>query len=290
MPLFRLGDHGSAVAEIRNILVGLGMLASSPPADSHSGESLSGTISGWTPPEAVFDDACDRAVRAFQQERGLIADGIVGPATYRALREASYQLGTRVLLYRLSAPMVGDDVATLQGRLQNLGYYTGLVDGTFGETTHNAVCLYQSEYGLSSDGICGPSTLRSLERLGTRVTGGSPHAIREEEHVRRSGPRLSGKRILIDPGSGGLHEFSTGSTAELESAVLWDLGARLEGRMAAAGMETFLSHDGRGRPGDDERHRPGVDQWRSVVEPRGLEPLTPCLQSRCATNCAMAPG
>ena len=26
-----------------------------------------------------------------------------------------------------------------------------------------------------------------------------------------------------------------------------------------------------------------------MVEPRGLEPLTPCLQSRCATNCAMAP-
>ena len=28
----------------------------------------------------------------------------------------------------------------------------------------------------------------------------------------------------------------------------------------------------------------------SEVEPRGLEPLTPCLQSRCATNCAKAPG
>ena len=26
-----------------------------------------------------------------------------------------------------------------------------------------------------------------------------------------------------------------------------------------------------------------------VVEPRGLEPLTPCLQSRCATSCAKAP-
>ena len=26
-----------------------------------------------------------------------------------------------------------------------------------------------------------------------------------------------------------------------------------------------------------------------VVEPRGLEPVTPCLQSRCATNCAKAP-
>lgn len=28
---------------------------------------------------------------------------------------------------------------------------------------------------------------------------------------------------------------------------------------------------------------------KEPVEPRGLEPLTPCLQSRCATNCAMAP-
>ena len=28
----------------------------------------------------------------------------------------------------------------------------------------------------------------------------------------------------------------------------------------------------------------------NLVEPTGLEPVTPCLQSRCATNCAMAPG
>ncbi|ASR05537.1 N-acetylmuramoyl-L-alanine amidase [Gordonia rubripertincta] len=235
MPLFRLGDHGSAVAEIRAILVGLGLLPD-----------------GGDP---VFDEACDRAIRAFQQQRGLIVDGIVGPATYRVLREASYRLGARVLSYQLSAPMVGDDVATLQHRLQNLGYYTSLVDGIFGLNTHNAVCLYQSEYGLASDGICGPATLRSLERLGTRVTGGSPYAIRQEEQVRRSGPQLSGKRILIDPGSGGLHPLSTGELAERESDLLWDLGARLEGRMAAAGMQTFLSHDGRGRPGDNERAR-----------------------------------
>ncbi|MHC3004370.1 N-acetylmuramoyl-L-alanine amidase [Gordonia metallireducens] len=235
MPLFRLGDHGSAVAEIRAILVGLGLLPD-----------------GGNP---VFDEACDRAIRAFQQQRGLIVDGIVGPATYRVLREASYRLGARVLSYQLSAPMVGDDVATLQHRLQNLGYYTSLVDGIFGLNTHNAVCLYQSEYGLASDGICGPATLRSLERLGTRVTGGSPYAIRQEEQVRRSGPQLSGKRILIDPGSGGLHPLSTGELAERESDLLWDLGARLEGRMAAAGMQTFLSHDGRGRPGDNERAR-----------------------------------
>ena len=35
--------------------------------------------------------------------------------------------------------------------------------------------------------------------------------------------------------------------------------------------------------------RPQADLRFLVVEPRGLEPLTPCLQSRCATNCAKAP-
>ncbi|MGB3696085.1 MAG: N-acetylmuramoyl-L-alanine amidase [Gordonia sp. (in: high G+C Gram-positive bacteria)] len=241
MQVLRLGDHGSAVAEIRAILVNRGLLpgpAQTPPSTPQT---------PWSPPEAVFDLACDRAVRAFQQERGLIVDGLVGRATYTALREASYRLGARVLLYRLSAPMTGDDVATLQARLQNLGFYHGLVDGVFSEVTHNAVCLYQTEYGLSPDGICGPATLRSLERLGTRVTGGSPHAIREEEHVRKSGPQLTGKRILIDPGA----DDPVGA----ENAVLWDLAARLEGRMSAAGMETFLSHDPKNKPTDDDRVR-----------------------------------
>ncbi|MGO3325641.1 N-acetylmuramoyl-L-alanine amidase [Gordonia sp. (in: high G+C Gram-positive bacteria)] len=239
MPVLRLGDHGSAVAEIRAILATRGLLPSAPTATPGDERSP------WSPPEAVFDAECDRAVRAFQQERGLIVDGLVGNATYTALREASYQLGSRVLLYRLSAPMTGDDVATLQSRLQNLGYYHGMVDGQFGEVTHNSVGLYQTEYGLSSDGICGPETIRSLNRLGTRITGGSPHAIREEELVRRSGPRLSGKRILIDPGS----------DSEADASVLWDLASRLEGRMSAAGMETFLSHDGRSTPDDEERAR-----------------------------------
>ena len=34
----------------------------------------------------------------------------------------------------------------------------------------------------------------------------------------------------------------------------------------------------------------GSDLRFCVVEPTGLEPVTPCLQSRCATNCAKAPG
>ena len=231
--LLRLGDTGPGVAEVRAILTTLGLL----PEDA--------APTGRHAAEPGFDDDCERAVRAFQQTRGLTADGIVGPATYNALREASYRLGSRVLLFRLAGTMTGDDVATLQTRLQNLGFYHGLVDGRFEEDTHHAVCLYQGEYGLNSDGICGPETLKSLDRLGSRVTGGSPHAIREEEQVRRSGPQLTGKKILIDPGcvDGG----------EDENTLLWDLAARLEGRMSAAGMTTFLSHDRSSTPTDAER-------------------------------------
>jgi N-acetylmuramoyl-L-alanine amidase len=204
----------------------------------------------------LFDAELDEAVRAFQQHRGLLVDGIVGEATYRALKEASYRLGARTLHHQFGAPMYGDDVATLQARLQDLGFYTGLVDGHFGLHTHNALMSYQREYGLSPDGICGPETLRSLYFLGSRVTGGSPNAIRDEERVRRSGPRLSGKRIIIDPGRGGSDHglIMNGDSGPVSEAdILWDLASRLEGRMTAIGMETFLSRPGSASPTDAER-------------------------------------
>jgi N-acetylmuramoyl-L-alanine amidase len=115
---------------------------------------------------------------------------------------------------------------------------------------------YQREYGLYPDGICGPETLRSLYFLGSRVTGGSPHAIREEELVRRSGPRLSGKRIIIDPGRGGNDHglIMNGPAGPISEAdILWDLASRLEGRMTAIGMETFLSRPVNRAPSDAER-------------------------------------
>ena len=243
----RRGDRGAAVVEIRETLTSLGLLGG-------PGEDLATSIPGALD---VFDDSLDHAVRAFQQQRGLLVDGVVGEATYRALREASYRLGERTLAHQFGAPMYGDDVATLQSRLQELGFYTGLVDGFFGLQTHNALMSYQRDYGLAPDGICGPETLRSLYFLSSRVTTGSSlHAIREEELVRRSGPRLSGKRIIIDPGRGGTEHGlivhgPAGPTSEAD--ILWDLACRLEGRMSAIGMETFLSRPAGQCPADAER-------------------------------------
>jgi N-acetylmuramoyl-L-alanine amidase len=242
----RHGDRGAAVLEIRAALSALGLL-DNPEADAVTG--------GHIAPD-LFDEELDHAVRAFQQRRGLLVDGIVGEATYRSIKEASYRLGARTLAHQFGAPMYGDDVATLQTRLQDLGFYHALVDGYFGLQTHNALMSYQREYGLAPDGICGPETLRSLYFLGSRVTGGSLHAIREEEQVRRSGPRLSGKRIIIDPGRGDddrglLVNGPEGPISEAD--ILWDLASRLEGRMTAIGMETFLSRPVNHSPADTER-------------------------------------
>ena len=242
----RRGDRGGAVVEIRASLTALGLL-DNPDEDPTTGRHVA---------MDMFDDELDHAVRNFQQRRGLLVDGIVGGATYRALKEASYRLGARTLSHQFGAPMYGDDVATLQSRLQDLGFYTALVDGYFGLQTHNGLMSYQREYGLAPDGICGPETLRSLYFLGSRVTGGSLHAIREEEHVRRSGPRLTGKRIIIDPGRGGGDQglIVNGRQGPMSEAdILWDLASRLEGRMAAIGMETFLSRPFNHSPSDAER-------------------------------------
>lgn len=242
----RRGDRGAAVIEIRASLAALGLLEN-PDEDLSTGRHVAFD---------VFDAELDQAVRAFQQHRGLLVDGIVGEATSRALREASYRLGARTLYHQFGAPLYGDDVATLQARLQDLGFYTGLVDGYFGLQTHSALMSYQREYGLAADGICGPETLRSLYFLSSRVSGGSPHAIREEELVRRSGPRLSGKRIIIDPGRGGADHglISHGPGGPISEAdVLWDLASRLEGRMTAIGMETNLSRPTNRSPSDAER-------------------------------------
>ena len=108
-----------------------------------------------------------------------------------------------MLAYLISAPMSGDDVVALQERLLELGYDPGRPGGVFDERTEAALRRFQREYGLVPDGLCGPATLRSLRQLGRKVTGGRPHLLREQELLRQAGPRLRGKRIVVDPGHGG---------------------------------------------------------------------------------------
>ncbi len=56
-----------------------------------------------------------------------------------------------------------DHVTQLQKALQQLGYYTGTIDGKYGTGTVTAVMAYQTDQGLSVDGVAGSSTIALLE-------------------------------------------------------------------------------------------------------------------------------
>ena len=257
MQLLRRGDSGPAVVEIRRMLTRFGLLAETSDDAASDGSGPDGPGPEGSGPDdsgsAYFDAVVEHAVRDFQQRRGLITDGIVGQATYRALREAGWTLGDRMLALLISTPMCGDDVVALQEQLLELGYDTGRPSGVFDEQTERGLRAFQRDYCDISDGVCGPSTLRALRQLGARrVKGGRPHLLREQELLRQAGPRLRGKRIVIDPGHGGPDRGVT-VAGVTEADLMWDLARRLEGRMAATGMEALLTRREDTCPTDAER-------------------------------------
>lgn len=225
---YRRGDTGPVVAEIRAKLASLGLLA--PNQLSRHDE----------PDLAVFDDECDRAVRHFQQQRAITADGLVGPHTYRLLDEARWRLGDRVLSYTPDQVTTGDDVAQLQRRLLDMGFACGQVDGIFGPQTEHGLRDFQRNIALVPDGRCGTATLTALDRLTRTVVGGAPHAMRESEAIHNSGPSLADKLIVIDPGHGGADRgWLRGPLAEAD--VVWDLAGRVETRLSTMGTRVVLT-------------------------------------------------
>lgn len=217
------------------MLASLGLLANTDPAR-----------------EDIFDDATELAVRHFQQRRAISVDGRVGPETFTALTGAQRRLGDRVLAHEPGQMTHGDDVSALQQQLLELGYNLIRADGMFGPATAEALRSFQRDYGLVTDGICGPDTLRALRQLGRRVVGGSPQMLRDLVAVAQAGPNLLGKRIVLDPGHGGA-DPGTVHDDVTEAELVWDLAGRLEGRLTALGVSTWLTRGPNNGRTDEER-------------------------------------
>lgn len=222
---FRHGDSGPAVTQIVDVLSRLGLLAEDPLPES-------------------YDGSVENAVRAFQQQRGLNVDGMVGAATFRRLDEARWSLGDRILTHLAGSLLAGDDVFALQRRLLELGFKVGRVDGFFGPATAEGLREFQRNVGISPDGTCGPLTLKALAQLAPMVSGGAPNAMRAQERIRDAGPNLGGKIVVIDP-SPGLHLPPEYTAAAAE--IVHDLAARIEGRLVATGVQAFLTASRGGR-------------------------------------------
>ena len=143
----RPGMHGPVVRELQDRLTQAGFT---------------------TEADGTYAGATERAVRTFQDARGLLVDGICGPETWGALVESSYRLGDRLLYLR--RPMLrGDDVAELQRQLNGLGFDAGREDGILGPETEAALRQFQRDAGLVTDATCGPETVATLLRLGSLV-------------------------------------------------------------------------------------------------------------------------
>ncbi len=172
-------EYGSEGAEVRKLQQKLKDLG-----------YLSGSVDG------KFGAATEAAVIAFQKNNNLTADGKAGTATQSKLYSGSAKksTGTSAKIddgssnsssgrdtsdisstgyITLERNSKGDQVRTLQKRLKDLGFYSGSVDGSYGESTEVAVMAFQLMNNLTVDGKAGPATQRALYGSKANISYGS---------------------------------------------------------------------------------------------------------------------
>jgi peptidoglycan hydrolase-like protein with peptidoglycan-binding domain len=99
------------------------------------------------PIDGVYGSSTTAAVTAMQKALGVTADGVYGPATDAALKGKAK-----------------DAVVQIQTELANYGYYTGPIDGHYGQDTKAAVTKLQTDLGLTSDGVVGAKTIDAFHK------------------------------------------------------------------------------------------------------------------------------
>ena len=65
----------------------------------------------------------------------------------------------------------GPQVVALQKVLKALGFYDGTPDGDFGPATKDAVVAFQTDRGLTPDGIVGSTTAAKLNAAAAATSG-----------------------------------------------------------------------------------------------------------------------
>ena len=170
-PVLMMGSTGTDVSDLQARLTELGY--------------YTGAIDGR------YASGTQTAVQEFQERNGLTADGIAGRQTQDLLYSGSAQpkyvtvsaSGDAEEYLLLKQGTSGVEVRKLQGRLAELGYYAGGVDGIYGETTASAVKAFQRANGLSGDGQAGVQTQSKLYSSSARYAS-SPVATANPDATR----------------------------------------------------------------------------------------------------------
>jgi len=124
--------------------------------------------------DGVYGSGTVTAMKAFQGRNKLTVDGVCGPDTIAVLfSSAAIDQGSSVTPEPEPIPTDkptdilrpgdrGDQVKSVQSRLQKLGYYAGTIDGVYGSGTTEAVRFFQARNSLTVDGRVGPKTADRL--------------------------------------------------------------------------------------------------------------------------------
>ncbi len=143
---FHLGDENDEILKYQQRLNQLGYLT--------------------TKPDGKYGNDTVLAVKHFQDNNGLIADGYIGPATKELLMSGNAEE------YAIKTGDRGPDVENIQTYLKKLKYLSN-VTGYFGSATHDAVINFQKRNGLSPDGKVGSQTINKLLSPDARKWNGS---------------------------------------------------------------------------------------------------------------------
>jgi N-acetylmuramoyl-L-alanine amidase len=223
MQIFARGDRGNEVVDIQVKLSKLGYDLGIDGADGSFGEIT------------------ENAVKDFQNNRGINETGIVNENTWRTLVEATYELGDR-LLYLRTPYHKGDDVKELQLALNTIGFNTGTVDGIYGRSTERAVREFQKNYGLTRDGIFGPSVLKAMKNLKHILVDKSSHVFPDPNRDKSSSiSAFRGVRIGVGLSSSDKSVIIDGES-ETVIDVVYDLGMRLGNLLELLGAEVIFKN------------------------------------------------
>ncbi len=115
----------------------------------------------------VYDAATGAAVKRMELALKVPgADTQYGAQTYAAQKAAGQQ------------GLTAGFIVQVQIAMQQLGFYSGLIDGVYGAKTTAAVKAFQTSVGLTPDGVAGPKTIAAYEAA---IKGDSSVATLQQE-------------------------------------------------------------------------------------------------------------
>lgn len=236
----------------------------------------------------TFDAGFVAHVLAWQSNRGLDSDGIIGPKTWTAIAKAAPTCSTGK--NRTSAPTLA---------IQLLLNTNITCDAIYGPRTKDAVAVYQTAKGLVADGICGPKTWAAI------LTGGGSSDVTPEDGDQtpapgtfrqpvdyKQGDSRWGKKMYSNHGDAGQTMANSGCgptamadiVATLKDAGVtpWDLA-----QMAMAwGDRTYNS----GTAWSFFGHVMTEFGFTRMIQSASIDALKACLDAGGYAVCSMGPG